>query len=99
MEIIWTDRASSNLNFFREQIRKESGVDDVAERFYQKVILRTDKLENAPNWIGVPVKEYPGAGYMSLYVMDYRIIYRSTSDTVYIVAFVHRSMLIDGMLG
>jgi mRNA-degrading endonuclease RelE of RelBE toxin-antitoxin system len=99
MEVIWTDRAAANLDFFKEQIRKESGVDDVAERFYAKVILRAGKLESTPNWIGVPVKEYPGAGYMSLYVMDYRIIYRVSNANVYIVAFVHKSMLIDGMLG
>jgi plasmid stabilization system protein ParE len=98
MEVIWTQRASDNLEFFKSEVRKSSGLDDVAERFYEKVIARACRLEVRPDWIGIPVKEYPGAGYKSLLVMDYRIIYRVTKDAVYIVAFLHKRMLIENRL-
>ena len=98
MEVIWTQRASDNLDYFKEEIRKRSGLDDVADKFYDKVIARAGKLEVKPDWIGIPVKEYPGVGYKSLYVMDYRIIFRVGVDAVYIVAFLHKRMLIENRL-
>ncbi len=98
MEVIWTQRASDNLDYFKEEIRKRSGLDDVADKFYDKVIARSGKLEIKPDWIGIPVKEYPGVGYKSLYVMDYRIIFRVAVDAVYIVAFLHKRMLIEDRL-
>jgi mRNA-degrading endonuclease RelE of RelBE toxin-antitoxin system len=98
MEVIWTERAAGNLDYFKEQIRRKSGLGDVAEKFYAKVIARTERLEYKPEWIGIPVKEYPGSGYKSLYVMDYRIIFRVDVEVVYVVAFLHKRMLIDGRL-
>jgi mRNA-degrading endonuclease RelE of RelBE toxin-antitoxin system len=98
MEVIWTQRASDNLDYFKAEIRKRSGLEDVAEKFYDKVIARAGKLEVRPDWIGIPVKEYPGAGYKSLYVMDYRIIFRVAKDAVYIVAFLHKGMLVENRL-
>ena len=98
MEVIWTQRASDNLDYFKAEIRKRSGLDDVAEKFYDKVIARSEKLEVNPEWIGIPVKEYPGEGYKSLYVMHYRIIFRVAKDAVYIVAFLHKGMLVENRL-
>jgi plasmid stabilization system protein ParE len=98
MEVIWTQRASDNLEYFTRQVHERSGLEDVAEKFYAKVILRASKLELKPDWIGIPVKEYPGAGYKSLFVMDYRIIFRVADDAVYIVSFLHKGMLIEGRL-
>ena len=98
MEVIWTERAASNLDYFKDQIRRKSGLDDVAEKFYEKVIVRATQLEKGANWIGIPVKEYPGEGYKSLYVMDYRIIFRVDDETVYIVSFLNKRMLVEGRL-
>jgi plasmid stabilization system protein ParE len=98
MEVIWTQRASDNLDYFTAKLVERSGLPEVGINFYNKVLTRTDKLVRHPTWIGVEVKEYPGCGYRSLYVMDYRIIYRVDHDAVYIVAFVHKRMLIDGFL-
>jgi len=98
MEVIWTERAANNLEYFKGQVRIRSGLEDVADKFYAKVIARASKLEVHPDWIGIPVKEYPGAGYKSLYVMDYRIIFKVDGDCVYIVTFLHKRMLIEGRI-
>jgi mRNA-degrading endonuclease RelE of RelBE toxin-antitoxin system len=98
MEVIWTGRASANLDFFKAQIRDQSGSAEVADKFYEKVVLRADRLLHKPDWIGIPVKEYPGAGYKSLFVMDYRIVFRVDCDVVYIVTFLHKRMIIEGRI-
>ncbi len=98
MEIVWTQRASDNLDYFKDQIRVSSGSEEVANKFYDKVMARADKLVKNPEWIGVPVKEYPDAGYKSLFTMDYRIIFKVSGNLVYIVSFLHKRMLVENRI-
>jgi mRNA-degrading endonuclease RelE of RelBE toxin-antitoxin system len=94
VNIIWSKRAADNLDYFKYQIRAKSGLDDVAEKFYEKVVNRVSRLSVRSGWIGMPVKEYPGAGYKSIIIMDYRIIYKILGNEIHIVTFIHKRMLI-----
>ena len=94
--IFWSKRAQYNLDSALSYISDNSSEIN-AKKVYSKILKRTNALEMNPDWIGIPVKEYPGCGYKFITASGYRIIFRTESERVCIVAVVHRRMLISDL--
>ena len=94
--IFWSKRAQYNLDSALTYISENSSEIN-AKKVYAKILKRSNALQKNPDWIGIPVKEYPGCGYKSITAAGYRIIFRLETERVCIVAVVHRRMLISDL--
>ncbi len=78
--------------FIREDIPK-------IDRTWQKRIRATinEKLANDPIAFGIPLRQSL-KGYWKLRIGDYRVIFKITNTTVFIIAIQHRSVVYKNIL-
>ena len=86
MKIIWTEFAVDDLRSIHSFISKDSK--KYADRLIDKLIARTDQLENNPN-SGRVVPEFNVETLRELIEGNYRIIYKVDQQSVAIVRIHH----------
>ena len=86
-KVVWTEKASSNLQAIHEYIAKDSPV--YAYRFVRSLVKATAKLETMPS-CGRIVPEFNDATLREVLYQNYRIVYSiRTRDTIPILAVIH----------
>lgn len=94
-EVKWSEYAMSRL---REQVRyiaEQSQSKETAWKWATEVFDEVDMLGAFPN-IGHSLPEFPSLPYREILVRKrFRVIYRITDGTCYIVAIRRSSMLLD----
>ena len=90
-EVVWTEAALKDLHDLIAYIARDSAV--YAERFGSRVIQAPRKLEHAP-LIGRVVPEFNDKAIRELVYGSYRIIYKVTDRTCFIVAIIHGSRVV-----
>lgn len=90
--LIWTMRCLDDLQRLIEFIEVEAPI--AARRFAQTVVDRVELLQGNP-LLGGKVREDEAGVYRELIQGNYRIIYRATSDVIYLVAIHHAARLLD----
>jgi toxin ParE1/3/4 len=88
--IIWACRAADQLEALVEFIAKGSPRE--ARRFAERVLRRITSLEAHPE-LGGWVIEDETRTYRELLLGNYRIVYRTASEAIYIVAVRHGARL------
>ena len=91
VRIVWSARAASQLEAIVEFIAAGSPVE--ARRFAARVLQRVESLASHPT-LGGWVIEDESRRYRELLQGSYRIIYRTTDETVFIVAVRHAARLL-----
>lgn len=86
MKIEWTEPAVLDLKSIRDYIRRDS--EYYATRFVEKVIEATETLRDLPE-IGRHVPESEDENIRELILHNYRIIYRTESERILILAVIH----------
>ena len=89
--IIWSRQASEDLHDIIEYISRDSPT--TARRFARKLIARVDLLKRLPLTGGF-VLEDATRTYRELIQGNYRIIYRSDGNVVFIVTVRHAARLL-----
>jgi toxin ParE1/3/4 len=90
VKIIWTDLALDDLKSIHEYIARDSKF--YADRFIDKIINRVDQLETHPH-SGRTVPEFGLEILKELIEGNYRIVYRTATDTITIVRIHHSARL------
>jgi toxin ParE1/3/4 len=90
--IIWTPKALEDLEALLTYIAKGSPI--AARRFSQKIIRRVDSLSDHP-FLGGFIAEDDTRTYRQIIQGNYRIIYRTDGNTVYILAVHHADRLLE----
>ncbi len=90
--IIWTPQALDDLESLLDYISKESPV--AAKRFAQKIIQRVDLLENQP-FLGSYIAEDDTRTYRQVIQGNYRVIYRTDGETIFVAAIHHAARLLE----
>ncbi len=91
-QVIWTPKALDDLESLLDYIAKDAPV--AARRFAQKLMGRVDLLADRP-LLGSFIPEDPSHTYRELRLGNYRVLYRSDGESVYIVAVHHAARLLD----
>jgi toxin ParE1/3/4 len=91
-QVIWTPRAIDDFENLLTYIAKDAPA--AAHRFAQKLIQRVELLADHP-LMGSYVAEDFSRTYREVRQGNYRVLYRSDADTVYIVAVHHAARLLD----
>jgi len=86
MKIEWTEPAVLDLKSIRDYIRRDS--EYYATRFVEKVIEAAETLNKLPK-IGRHVPESEDENIRELLLHNYRIIYRTESERILILAVIH----------
>lgn len=87
MTVVWARHASNRLTAIFDFIRNDSA--ERAFEFCTRLIDATDQLASHP-FSGPTLPE--DAAYRQLVVDEYRIVYRVTEDTVYVLTIVAPGM-------
>jgi plasmid stabilization system protein ParE len=90
--IVWSRQAVEDLEAIIEYISRDSA--SVARRFARKIVARAEQLKRLPLSGGFVLEDF-GRKYREVLHGSYRIIFRSDSKTVYIVAIRHSARLLD----
>ena len=88
MKIEWTEPAVLDLTGIRDYIRKDS--EYYATRFVERVIEAAEILNKHPK-IGRRVPESEDRNIRELLFQNYRIMYRTESKRILILAIIHGS--------
>ena len=91
VKINWTELALDDLKNIHDFISKDSSF--YADRFTNKLINRTDQLEKFPK-SGRVVPEFEDENIRELIDGSYRIIYKISVDSVYIVRIHHSASIL-----
>jgi addiction module RelE/StbE family toxin len=91
-QVIWTPKALDDFESLLSYIAQDAPA--AAYRFAQKVVRRVELLADHP-LMGSYVAEDSTRTYREIRQGNYRILYRSDADRVYIVAFHHAARLLD----
>jgi toxin ParE1/3/4 len=91
-QIIWTPKALDDLESLLAYIAQDAPA--AARRYAQKLISRVELLADHP-LLGGHVTEDSSRIYREIRLGNYRVLYRSDSDVVYIVAIHHAARLLD----
>lgn len=86
MTIYWSSEAKRSLRAIRRYIAQDS--EFYAARMVARIIERVEHAADAPGR-GHPVHEYPEAPLKEVHESPYRIIYRSSESTLWVVTIVH----------
>jgi len=90
--LIWTENAIDDFERLIEYIAQDAPL--AARRFAQKMISRIELLQQHPN-LGGYVAEDDTRTYREVLQGNYRVIYRSEKNDVYLVAIHHSARLLD----
>lgn len=90
--IVWAPKALDDLEGLLAYISRDAPV--AARRFAQKVIARIELLRNHP-LSGSYVPEDESRTYREVRQGNYRILYRTDAETVYVVGVHHAAKLLD----
>jgi hypothetical protein len=90
-KIIWSELALEDLKNIHDYISKDSIV--YANRVIEKIILRIEQLESFPK-SGRVVPELNNISIRELIQNNYRIIYKITSQKIFIVSIHHSAKII-----
>ena len=88
MIVYWTKRSLSDLESIFEFISKDS--EYYARRFIEKIINTTDNLTSFPG-IGRNVVEVDDQNIKEIIMHNYRIIYTTDNNKIYILSVLHCS--------
>ncbi len=91
MNVVWTQSAIAHLTDIYEYIARDS--ERYAVRMVDRITERTQQLSNSPQ-SGEMVPEYGLPAIRELIEGPYRIIYRTRSDVVEVLAVVHGARLL-----
>ena len=91
-EIVWTPKALEDLERLLDYISSDAPA--AARRYAQKLITHVDILAAHP-LLGSYIPEDRGHLYRELRQGNYRVIYRTDGQRVYIVALHHAARLLD----
>ena len=93
-EVIWSERASSDLEDIYAYIANDSLF--YAQYQVESIIRKVERLQQFPE-SGRHIPEFPYLPYREVIVGSYRVIYRvePTSEEVTIVTVVHGSRLLS----
>ena len=91
-KIIWSELALDDLKNIYDYISKDSII--YANRVIEKIILRIDQLENFPK-SGRVVPELNNNSIRELIQNNYRIIYKATTQEIFIVSIHHSSKFME----
>lgn len=91
-KIIWSELALDDLKNIHDYISKDSMI--YANRVIEKIIQRIDQLENFPK-SGRVVPELNNNSIRELIQNNYRIIYKVTTQEIFIVSIHHTSKLME----
>jgi addiction module RelE/StbE family toxin len=86
MRLIWSRRANTDIELLREYIAQDSPI--YARHYIERILKRIDNLPDFP----LQGRKVPEAGredIREIIFQDYRIIYRTSSDHLFIVTIVH----------
>jgi addiction module RelE/StbE family toxin len=90
--IIWSELALDDLKSIHDYISKDSII--YANRVIEKIIQRIDQLEHFPK-SGRVVPELNNNSIRELIQNNYRIIYKVTTQEIFIVSIHHASKLME----
>ena len=88
VKVVWTESALNDLQTIIEHIAKDSPV--YAERFGTRVVRAPRILQQSP-FLGRIVPEFNDQSIRELIYGSYRIIYKATDTSCFIVAVIHGS--------
>ncbi len=88
MRVVWSSQAVEELHGITAFIQQSTPAS--ARRIAQQIRAATRRLARFPR-IGRFVPELEGLDYRELIVQDYRVIYRSGEQQVFIATVVHSS--------
>ena len=91
-KIIWSELALDDLKNIHDYISKDSMI--YANRVIEKIIQRIDQLEHFPK-SGRVVPELNNNSIRELIQNNYRIIYKVTTQEIFIVSIHHASKLME----
>lgn len=91
-QVIWTPKALDDFEDLLDYIAKDAPA--AARRFAQKLVSRVELLSDHP-LLGGCVAEDSTRTYREIRQGNYRILYRSDANAVYIVAIHHAAHLLD----
>jgi toxin ParE1/3/4 len=91
-QIIWASKALYDLESLLAYIAKESSV--AAGRFAEKIIHRVDLLAHHP-CLGSYIAEDDTRTYRQIIQGNYRVIYRTDGNKVFVVAIHHAARLLE----
>jgi addiction module RelE/StbE family toxin len=91
-KIIWSELALDDLKSIHDYISKDSII--YANRVIEKIIQRIDQLEHFPK-SGRVVPELNNNSIRELIQNNYRIIYKVTTQEIFIVSIHHASKLME----
>lgn len=86
MTVVWSEQSRSDLRAIYDFIARDSEL--YAGRQVQRVIVKDEQTSLMPTR-GHPVHEYPKFGFREVHEGGYRIIYRFSSEEMYVVTIVH----------
>jgi len=90
-KIIWSELALEDLKNIHDYISKDSLI--YANRVIEKIILRIEQLESFPK-SGRVVPELNNVSIRELIQNNYRIIYKISSQKIFIVSIHHSAKII-----
>lgn len=91
MRLVWTRKASNQLDSIFEYISLDSPV--YALRFIEKIIERAELVANQPN-SGRIVPELKRSDIREVFVHPYRIIYLVEDSSIEILSIIHGARLL-----
>lgn len=90
--LIWTNKALEHFEGLLAYIAADSPL--AARRFGEKMLAKVELLETYPN-LGGWIAEDDTRTYREVLQGNYRVIYRTDGDAVYLVAVHHAARLLD----
>lgn len=90
--LIWTAKALEDYEALLAYIAANAPL--AARRFGEKLLAKVELLESHPN-LGSWIAEDDRRTYREVLQGNYRVIYRVTDETVYLVAVHHAARLLD----
>ena len=95
MKVEWSDCARDDLDDLVRYISRDSGF--YARRFAERVVLGTRRLQAFPE-SGRMIPEAEDKTLREIIVQGYRVMYRLEPDRVLVLAVMHGSRDVDGMV-
>ena len=96
MPVVWTRKASEQLDSIYEYIAQDSPV--YALRFVEKIIGKVDLALTQPE-AGRIVPEFDQSDVREIFVGTYRVIHWARDDGIEILAVIHGARLLPDNLG
>lgn len=92
LKIVWSPEAVEDLESIAEYIGRDS--EFYARTIVAKALESAKAIREFPN-SGRVVPEFGDATVREFFVYNYRVIYKTTEDSILVVAVIHGKRLID----